>query len=71
MSFARIYADNVRIEPGTVPHLGSRHYVELNLDLTTNQWREALAFLISQTPPQEMRELLQSEFPDLLTEVSA
>lgn len=70
MSFARIYADGVKVLPGTVPHLGSRHYVELELDLTTSQWREALAFLISQTSAQEMRALLQSEFPDLL-EVSA
>lgn len=71
MSFARLYAEGVKVLPGTVPHLGSRHYVELELDMTTSQWREALAFLISQTPAQEMRELLQSEFPDLLTEVSA
>jgi len=70
MSFARIYADGLEVLPGTVPHLGSRHYVELELDMTTAQWREALAFLISQTSAQEMRELLQSDFPDLL-EVSA
>ena len=71
MTFARIYATDVRIEPGTVPHLGCRHYVELNLDLNANQWREALAFLISQTSAQDMRELLQSEFPDLLTTEAA
>lgn len=66
MSFARIYVEGFKVLPGTVPHLGSRHYIELELDMTTSQWREALAFLISQTDAQEMRNLLASEFPDLL-----
>lgn len=66
MSFARIYVEGFKVLPGTVPHLGSRHYVELELDMTSSQWREALAFLISQTDAQEMRDLLASEFPDLL-----
>jgi hypothetical protein len=70
MSFARIYADGFKVRPGTVPHLGSRHYVELELDLTPSQWREALAFLLSQTPAEEARRLLQADFPDLLTEAA-
>lgn len=67
--FARIYADGFKVSPGTVPHLGSRHYVELELDLTQSQWRDALGFLISQTSAQEMKDFLRSEFPDLLEEV--
>lgn len=71
MSFVRIYAADVTIQPGTVPHLGSRHYVELNLDLTTAQWHDALGFLLSQTPTDELRRLLQADFPELLTTEAA
>ena len=68
--FARIYAANVRIEPGTVPHLGQRHYVELNLDLTSSQWHDALGFLLSQISEREARDFLRVQFPELLTEAA-
>tara|TARA_R110000868_G_C10499560_1_gene731014 strand:- start:25 stop:237 length:213 start_codon:yes stop_codon:yes gene_type:complete len=70
MTFARLYADEAQIRPGTVPHLGSRHYVELELDLTAAQWREALGFLLSQMSENEGREFLRAEFPELLTEAA-
>lgn len=70
MSFVRLYADGFKVLPGTVPHLGSRHYVELELDLTTAQWRDALGFLLSQMSDSEGREFLRAEFPELLTEAA-
>ena len=70
MSFFRLYATSVHIEPGTVPHLGSRHYVELGLDLTTAQWHNALGFLLSQMNEEEARDFLRAEFPELLTEAA-
>lgn len=70
MSFLRLHADEARIGASFGPHLGRQRSVEVALDMSESQWMDALNFMLSQTDAAKLRRLLQSDYPELLTEAA-
>jgi hypothetical protein len=69
MSFLRLHADEAKV-CASGPHLGRQRSVEVVLDMTEAQWMAALSFMLSQTDDAKLRRLLQSDYPELLTEAA-
>ena len=59
----RIYTTTASVSTCTIPHLGQRCYLQLDVSMTDAQKREAICTLLGSMPEPEACGWLQSEFP--------
>lgn len=71
MKLHRIYALKANVSQSPIPHLGARSYLQIDLDLTEEQAREAIFTLLGSMSEQAAYEWLKSEFPEWFTKEAA
>lgn len=64
MKLHRIYALRANVSQSPIAHLGARSYLQIDLDLTEEQKREAIFTLLGSMSEQAAYEWLKSEFPE-------
>lgn len=64
MKLHRLYALRANISQSPMPHLGARSYLQLDVDMTQEQAREAIYVLLGSMSEQDAYEWLKSEFPE-------
>lgn len=62
----RLHAKTADVSTSPIPHLGERSYLQVELQMTASQQYDAICVLLGALPDQRARELLLSEFPQLL-----
>ena len=60
----RLYVKNASISTSPIAHLGERSYLQLDVELTETQAREAIFTLLNTMPEQRAFEWMTSEFPE-------
>lgn len=71
MKLHRIYALKANVTQSPIAHLGARSYLQLDLDMTDEQRREAIFTLLGSMSEQHAYEWLKSEFPEWFEPPSA
>lgn len=70
MRLDRIYALRANVTQSPIAHLGARSYLQLDLELTDEQRREAIFTLLGAMAEQHAYEWLKSEFPEWFKEAA-
>lgn len=60
----RLYVKTAGISTSPIAHLGERSYLQLDVELTETQAREAIIALLNTMPEERALQWLSSEFPD-------
>lgn len=62
----RIYVQTASISTSTMPQLGERNHLILDIDMSDRQLYEAIYVLLGSMPQEKAADMIRSEFPELL-----
>lgn len=62
----RIYVQTASISTSTMPQLGERNHLILDITLSDRQLYEAICVLLGSMPEAKAADMIRSEFPELL-----
>lgn len=62
----RIYVQTANISTSTMPQLGERNHLILDITLSDRQLYEAICVLLGSMPAEKAADMIRSEFPELL-----
>ena len=67
----RIYVQTASISTSTMPQLGERNHLILDITLSDRQLYEAICVLLGSMPAEKASDMIRSEFPELATKEAA
>lgn len=67
----RIYVKTASISTSTLPMLGERNHLILDIDMSDRQCYEAILTLLGSMPAEKAADMIRSEFPELATKEAA
>lgn len=61
----RIYVKTASVSTSTLPQLGERNHLILDIDMSDRQLYEAICVLLGSMPEAKAADMIRSEFPEL------